>query len=295
MSLEIFQSTWAMEVRQPGKQELSLSEKCSLTAGSGFDGLNIDLDVEDMPPVLEVRDTLTDYGLACSVVAFPANVDELIVALERCGVLDATSLVVNARYFPFSVEQGGEFVENCLATGREFGIPVHFETHRLTLTNDLLYTVQLLECCPDLRLVADLSHYVLGREMPIPVDGFHQELIERILRRSVSIQGRIPSREQIQLPLHFPSNQDWVSQFYEWWEWGMKDWLSRSTISPRSPSEIEDNNRFNFTCELGPSPYAMTDENGVEFSDRWEEGLVLKREVEKTWQRCVIGSLGSES
>ena len=117
----------------------------------------------------------------------------------------------------------------------------------------------------------------------MPVDDFHQDLIKKILRRSVSIQGRIASREQIQVPLHFASNRDWVAQFDSWWEWGMMDWLSR----PESERQASANNRFNFTCELGPAPYAMTDQDGMEFSDRWEEGLVLKRKAEEIWQRCI--------
>jgi hypothetical protein len=38
-----------------------------------------------------------------------------------------------------------------------------------------------------------------------------------------------------------------------------------------------------FLCELGPKEYAMTDRNGYELSDRWEEALMLKDLVRTMW------------
>ena len=209
------------------------------------------------------------------MVAFPATVDDLKRCLEKSALLNATSLVVNARFFPFNPEQAVGFIEQSIHAGVEYGVPVHFETHRFTLTNDLLFTVQLLELCPSMQLVADLSHYVVGREIPYPVDSFHQELISKILAHTVSIQGRIASREQIQVPVHFPRHQNWISQFYNWWEQGVTTWLSNA----------EEGEVFNFTSELGPPDYAITDENGYELSSRWQESLIFKKEIEKIWQR----------
>ena len=38
-----------------------------------------------------------------------------------------------------------------------------------------------------------------------------------------------------------------------------------------------------FLCELGPPPYAMTDGDRRELSDRWEEALQIKGWVEDIW------------
>jgi hypothetical protein len=38
-----------------------------------------------------------------------------------------------------------------------------------------------------------------------------------------------------------------------------------------------------FLCELGPRDYAITDANGEELSDRWNEALLLKEWAEACW------------
>jgi sugar phosphate isomerase/epimerase len=38
-----------------------------------------------------------------------------------------------------------------------------------------------------------------------------------------------------------------------------------------------------FLCELGPPNYALTDSNGDELSDRWQEALELKRLAQALW------------
>ncbi len=273
--LEIFQSTWAMELRHPDKPEWSFQKKCELAAQAGYDGLNIDLCVPDIPAHREIRQHLEAAELSCSITAFPTTVESLRPVLDMAGELDATSIIVNARYFPFTPQEGADYIEQCVEMGEQSGVPVYFETHRLTLTNDLLYTVQLLEHSLSLKLVADLSHYVVGREFPMPVDEFHNELIATILKRSVAMQGRIATREQIQVPIDFPQNQKWVTQFYSWWEQGIQLWLGQA----------EDGATFNFTCELGPPNYALTDANNYELSDRWREALVFKQKIESLWNR----------
>lgn len=275
--LEIFQSTWAMELRHPDKPDWSFQEKCELAAQAGYHGLNIDLCVPDMPPNQEIKQHLTASGLDCSITAFPTTVESLRPVLEMASVLNANSIIVNARYFPFTPQEGADYIEQSVELGKQFQVPVYFETHRLALTNDLLFTVQLLEHSPSLKLVADLSHYVVGREFPMPVDEFHNDLVTEILKRSVSMQGRVATREQVQVPIDFPQNQEWVEQFYKWWEQGNQLWLEQAS----------DGDTFNFTCELGPPNYAITDANNYELSDRWQEALVFKEKVESIWQKLT--------
>ena len=109
------------------------------------------------------------------------------------------------------------------------------ETHRDRMTTDLLFTLQLLDCFPDLldcfpdlRLTADLSHYLVGREFAWPVDDTNHALIHRILDNAWGIHGRIASREQVQISLGFPQHQGWVGLFEQWWEYGIRSWKKRA-------------------------------------------------------------------
>ena len=273
--LEVFQSLWAMERRRPDGVEWSLEEQFRMIAEAGFDGIGIDLAGGDVPTVDRAKKLLSDWGLGCQITAFPATVDDLRRTLETAAALDARMVVVNARYFPFTPEEGADFVHRCLEAGNSAGVSVYFETHRLTLTTDMLYTLQLLELAPQLELIADLSHFVVGREFPWPVDEQHDQWIDRILRRSAGFQGRVASREQIQIAMDFPQHQGWVELFYEWWTRGMRYWCDRN----------HENATLNFLCELGPPPYAITGADGYELSDRWLESHRIRDRIKSNWSR----------
>ena len=90
-----------------------------------------------------------------------------------------------------------------------------FETHRDSLLNDLYYTLQVIDLVPDIRLCADLSHFVVDREMRDPITSIDQSYIDRILERSECFQGRVANREQVQIQIEFPQHQNWGFHFLE--------------------------------------------------------------------------------
>ena len=123
-----------------------------------------------------------------------------------------------------------------------------------------------------MRVAADLSHYVVDREMPCPPTPPLRALISRVLQRSDSFQGRVAARGQIQVALDFPQNEKWVALFKHWWREGFESWKSR-----------HDNQTLVFMCELGPPDYAITGADGRELSDRWAESLTLARWAREIW------------
>jgi hypothetical protein len=271
--LEIFQSLWAMELRQPGMPERPVEENFSMAAEAGYHGLCIDPAVHEIDDCLKLKLLYREYGLKCMVNAFPARVEELPPLLDLASELDASLVNVIGQVMPMTVEEGIPVIRQWMADARQFGLPLLFETHRDCTLNDLYYALQLIEVVPEMRLCADLSHYVIDREMRLPLSATDREYMHRILERSDCFQGRIANREQIQVQIDFPQHRDWVEQFRTWWKEGIGMWRQRN----------DDDATLIFLCELGPPPYAMTDATQAELSDRWLEALKIRDWVEEIW------------
>lgn len=152
-------------------------------------------------------------------------------------------------------------------------MPITIETHRDCITTDLLYTLQLMNAVPGMPLCADLSHFVVAREFSWPITELVQNQIKAVLDRSIAFQGRIASREQVQLQISFEHHREWYDLFAKWWRYGFESWRARAAS----------NDRLNFLCELGPKEYAMTGADGYELSDRWQEALMIKQRVQDIW------------
>lgn len=165
-------------------------------------------------------------------------------------------------------------VERWMDDAAGAGLPLLFETHRDSLLNDLYFTLQLLDLVPDMRLCADLSHFVVDREMRAPLTATDRAYVERILDRSDCFQGRVASREQVQVQIDFPQHREWVGIFRHWWQSGMRAWRRQN-----GPDAT-----LVFLCELGPPPYAITDGHRRELSDRWDEALRIRAWVRDIWR-----------
>ena len=58
--LEIFQSLWGMELRHPELPERSDDENFSMVAAAGFDGVCIDLGVDEIPDFVDKQRFYSD-------------------------------------------------------------------------------------------------------------------------------------------------------------------------------------------------------------------------------------------
>jgi len=273
--LEVFQSLWSMEQRRPDGFNWSEEQKFEMIAEAGYDGVALDFAWNDIEDARACLPLMQKYNLGCALIAFPTTLEDLQGVIDLAAEFDTRYIAINARYFPWTAEQAEPRVRGWLEMGARADIPVYLETHRLTLTNDVIFTLDLMDLIPQLEIVADLSHILVAREFPEPIDQLSSDLIDRILRRSATFQGRIGSREQVQVPLGFPQHQYWERLFDDWWQQGFRYWRARNA----------DDAVLNFLCELGPPPYAITGRDGYELSDRWQEGLVIKKRVEQIWRK----------
>jgi hypothetical protein len=271
--LEVYQSLWAMEQRRPGQAERPMEENFAMAADAGYHGLCIDPATHEIEDCLRLAPLYRKYDLRCMVNAFPAAVDELPALLELAQALDASLVNVIGQVMPLTVADGVPVIRQWMADAARAGLPLLFETHRDCTLNDLFYALQLIEEVPEMRLCADLSHYVIDREMRLPLSERDRVYMNRILDRSDCFQGRVANREQIQVQIGFPQHREWVEQFRTWWRYGISRWRERNRADAK----------LIFLCELGPPPYAMTNGNQQELSDRWAEALEIRAWVEQIW------------
>ena len=271
-TLKTFTSLWAMQPHDQTGIKLPYKQVCEMVAEAGYDGMAIDLGAGDVAQAHEVRPHMERYGLTPLIVAFPKSVESLRETLVMAKDFGSPFVDVIGQVMPLSVDGMIPVIRQWMDMADEIGVPVQFETHRNCITNDLYSTLCLLDAIPEMRICADLSHYVVDREFWFPLSERDMGLISRILQRSDSFQGRVASRQQIQLQLDFPQHQKWVELFKGWWCEGMQDWRARAEGD------------CIFLCELGPPEYAMTDAQGREMSNRWEEALQIKAWVAEIWQ-----------
>lgn len=271
-ALKIYTSLWAMRPHDASGVMLGYDAVCEKVAGAGYAGMALDLGAGDVAEARQVEPIMRKYGLTPLIVAFPKSVDALEDTLIMAKDFGAPFVDVIGQVMPLSVEGMIPIIRDWLNMSERIGMPVQFETHRNCITNDLFSTLLLLDAIPEMRLCADLSHFIIDREFKLPMARHEMQYISRILERSDSFQGRVASRQQIQLQLDFPQHQPWVEAFKGWWREGLVSWRAR-----------HDAGDCIFLCELGPPEYAMTDRDGVEMSNRWEEALTIKGWVEAMW------------
>lgn len=273
--LEVYQSLWAMEQRRPGESEAPLESWIERIAEAGYAGAGLDLAMNDVPLARQARPLLERHGLKCLFNGFPKSDDELAFMLDMARDFGAPYLSVIGQVMPRDVPGMIDLARRWIAIAERAGFPLLFETHRHGLLNDLYPTLELLDAIPELRLCADLSHFVVDREFALPISPADEVMIGQVLDRSWAIQGRVASNEQVQVQIGFPQHRKWLDQFLSWWGQGIGSWRKRAG----------EDAVLTFLCELGPPPYAITGANGLELSDRWSEALTLRAEIERLWTR----------
>jgi hypothetical protein len=273
--LEIFQSLWAMEQRIPGQPEQADEVHFQRIAEAGYHGVCVDPGLGEIEKTLQLKPLFEQYGLKCMVNVFPHTREEMRPLLAMAKDLNACHVNALGTEIPLTIGEGADLVRSWLADAEQLGVKLMFETHRDSLLNDLGYTLLLMDAVPEMRLCADLSHFMVDREIRLPLSKRDRGYFDRILERSDCFQGRVASSEQVQVQLGFPQHQKWVQQFREWWQQGMQSWRQRAG----------DDDTLVFLCELGPPPYAITGADQLELSDRWDEALQIRRWVEEAWDQ----------
>ena len=69
--LNIYQSLWGMELRNPNAPERSKEEAFAMIAQAGFDGACMDPSLEEIPECRDYAHLFDAHKLGCMINAFP--------------------------------------------------------------------------------------------------------------------------------------------------------------------------------------------------------------------------------
>lgn len=272
-NLLILQSMWAMERRHTDGLERSLEENVGMIMGAGFDGIS--MSVTDAPLLRRAAQLLERDRNSIEAQCFPRTVDDLVPVLDLCASVGVHHLDIQADVRPRRIADCIPLLEGWRRLAEQVNFPVYFETHRDRMTTDLYFTLDLLESLPDLELIGDVSHYLVGREFPVPISQENGAFMHQILDHCWAFHGRVASREQVQIEISFPHHRPWLDIFLGWWDYGFRSWRRRAGAD----------DSLAFVCELGPKPYAITGPDGNDTTDRWRESLLLRDYARALWER----------
>jgi len=141
----------------------------------------------------------------------------------------------------FPLEENLSILRQALALGEEHGIPICFETHRGRPTFSSLSTLALLEAIPELRLTADVSHWMCVHESDL---SDQPEAVARAMRHADHIHARVGFDQgpQVGHPLA-PENSHWL-------EIHLAIWKAIVTRRQEAGAALQ-----TITPEFGPIPY----------------------------------------
>lgn len=269
--LQIGTALWSLiNLPMNGVTEWTLDEKFARVKAAGFE--HVECWLEDSNEA-EVSQALKTCDLKLILGHRPFNVEDTRSTVERAKRLGAEFLFMQPATAFTSLDEVVKIVREGHRIASDNGLACFVETHRNNYTETLPQILQLIEAVPEVRFTADLSHLVLVGEFYHSDVENALEKMRPILERTAHAHARICNGEQVQVDVGDGSDES-AQFFVSLWAQAMKNWLQSAQTGDVFP----------FASELGPPRYAITLPDGREFSDRWEQSLVMKKLAEQAWE-----------
>jgi sugar phosphate isomerase/epimerase len=268
--LQVQHSLWSLiGLPMNAETEWTLDEKFDRVKDAGFEGVECWLapDTERTH-----REALDKRSLRLTLGHHPHTLADVRATIDQAKRLKADFIFAQPLNPFVPIKEAAAFCKEARSMANGEGIAFFVETHRNNVPESLNQALQLIEEWPEIRFTGDFSHFVVVSEF---YGLEYERAVDRmmpVLSRTSHLHGRISNGEQVQVDVGDGSSET-AKFFVELWATAMREWRLAA-----SPGDV-----FPFASELGPPRYAITLPDGTEFSDRWEQSLVMKRLAEQAW------------
>jgi sugar phosphate isomerase/epimerase len=232
-TLKVYKALWGMEG--------SLDHQLDRIAEAGYDGIESPVPADGIGAF---RSAYESRGLSYIGMLFVQTADELARGLGSAADAGCRKVTVHSGKDAFSFDEGCRYFEGAIAAEKAAGIPVGHETHRGRLLFTPWSTAEYLRKFPDLKIVADFSHWtnVCERLLDDQADA-----LALAAERTLHIHGRIGHEQGAQVSdPRGPEFAGHVAKFEGWWD------MIRDAAIKRGDAEIT------FDPEFGPPTYLQT-------------------------------------
>lgn len=268
--IRLGQTLWGLSgLPMNSAQEWTLDEKFQRVKTAGFQHVECWVDDDN---AAEIKAALDRQGLIMAMGHRPNNVADTRATIERAARHGAEFVLCQPGTAYHSLEAIVEIVRQGSKMAADHGLGYFVETHRNNFTETIPQTLALIEAVPDILITADFSHFVVVGEFYGWEGEGALERLQPIIDRVAHVHGRISNGEQVQVDVGDGST-DPARFFVRLWAACFKAWKKRAVAG----------DFIAFSSELGPPRYAITLPDGKEFSDRWEQSIVLKGLAEEAW------------
>jgi sugar phosphate isomerase/epimerase len=263
MKILFFHSVWGLE------DIPAVEHKFKKIKDGGFDGVEFDVPL-DVRICEHARQVLDDLGLAViaqqwrtSGQTAAEHIASFEPQYERALILKPLYLNSHTGRDHFAPEQNLEIFDHASALASEHGMEVYHETHRGRALFSAPATVQFLSARPQLKLVADFSHWCCVHESLL---GDQTDRVERALQNSFAIHARIGHAEGPQVP--DPRDPLWqpnLDAHLVWW---------KKILAVRRAEGCQ---LLPITPEFGPVPYmTLLPHTRKPIADLWEINVFMR-------------------
>jgi len=274
MRIKYFCSWWGLDT-------LGLRPLLEKVKDAAYDGIEIGIP-SDSEGRRELRALLDEFRLDVIAHQYQAagrQFDAYLHSFEECIDIAVSfePLLVNSHTGRdyWTREQNLRLVEITQEAEQRYGIPILHESHRRHFLYSAPAALEYFQLAPNLRITADLAHWVCVAECLL--EG-HEVALEEAIRRSDHLHARVGFAEGPQVPDPFSPVWSRELQVFSGW------WLR---IAERFRSEGRE--CLTITLEYGPPPYGWVSlQSGEPLRDFFAMNLLMRDYLHAHFEKNLI-------